>query len=82
MVEYNLDDRSHAPVIARAAAAGVGVVVKKGLGSGRLPAGDAIGFVLANPGVVSMVVGTLDLAHLRENVAAASALPAAQTERM
>ncbi len=68
MVEYHLENRAHEPVIAQAAAAGVGVVVKKGLASGHLIAADAIRFVLANPGVSSMLVGSLSLEHLEEDV--------------
>ncbi len=71
MVEYHLDDRSHAAIIADAADADVGVVVKKGLASGHLDAGEAIRFVLASPGIGSLVVGGLDLEHLRENVGVA-----------
>src|SRR5262245_9841642 len=71
MVEYHLDDRSHAPVIVEAAGCGVGVVVKKGLASGKLTASEAIGFVLADSAVTSLVVGSLNLEHLRANVAAA-----------
>lgn len=74
MVEHNLDDRSHAEIIRLAASEGVGVVVKKGLGSGRLPAADAIEFVLGTPGVTSLVVGGLDLAHMRDNIAVADAV--------
>ena len=70
MVEYHLQDRSHEAVIEEAAKRGVGVIVKKGLASGRLPAADAIRFVLAHPGVTSMVIGGLSLEHFRENVAA------------
>ncbi|TWT45798.1 General stress protein 69 [Phycisphaerae bacterium RAS1] len=68
MIEYHALDRSHAGVMSRAGAAGVGVVVKKGLASGRLPAREAIPFALAAPGVGSLVVGGLSLDHLRENV--------------
>ncbi|MHC4218636.1 MAG: aldo/keto reductase [Planctomycetota bacterium] len=71
MVEYHLDDPSCAPVITEAAAADVGVVVKKGLASGRLEPSDAVQFVLETPGVGSLVVGTLNIDHLRENVLAA-----------
>lgn len=67
MVEYHVDDRSHAGVIEQAAAAGVGVVVKKGLGSGRLDPAGAIRFVLENPAVASLVIGTLNAEHIREN---------------
>lgn len=70
MVSYNLDDRSHADVIAEAHAAGVGVVVKKPLASGRLPAAEAIRFALAPDGVTSIAVGSLSLERMRENVAA------------
>jgi aryl-alcohol dehydrogenase-like predicted oxidoreductase len=72
MVEYNLRDSSQAGVIADAAAAGVGVVVKKGLASGRLEPREAVSFVLSNPAVGSLVVGGLDLGHLREVVYAAA----------
>lgn len=72
MVEYNLQDRSHAEVIAEAARADIGIVIKKGLASGHLAPEQAIRFVLATEGVGSLVVGTLDLEHLREDVAVAS----------
>lgn len=71
MVEYHVNDRSHEAVIAEAAARGVGVVIKKGLASGRLDPRDAIPFVLQRPGVSSMVIGGLNLDHLRDNVAVA-----------
>lgn len=71
MVEYHLDDPSHGAVITEADAAGVGVLVKKGLASGRLGPAEAVGFVLSNPGVASMVVGGLDLDHFRANLVAA-----------
>jgi aryl-alcohol dehydrogenase-like predicted oxidoreductase len=67
MVEYHLDDVSHAAVIAEAAARQVGVIVKKGLASGRLPAGDAIRFVLGTAGVTSLIVGGLNLDHFAAN---------------
>lgn len=71
MVEYHLLDRSHDAVIAEAAARGVGVIAKKGLASGRLEAREAVEFVLGNPGVTSLVVGTLNAGHLEEIVAIA-----------
>ena len=74
MVEYHLDDTSHAEVMAEAAARGIGVVVKKGLASGRLPAGDALRFVLSNPQVSSVVVGGLNLDHIRTNIAAVAGI--------
>ncbi|HVW01149.1 MAG TPA: aldo/keto reductase [Planctomycetaceae bacterium] len=67
MVEYHLDDTSHADVIAEAHRRGIGVMVKKGLASGRLPPQQAIPFVLAQPGVSNLVVGGLSLEHMRSN---------------
>jgi aryl-alcohol dehydrogenase-like predicted oxidoreductase len=74
MVEYHLDDRSHEPVIAAAARRRAGVVVKKALASGRLPAREALDFVLANSAVDCAVIGGLNLEHLRDNVRAIHAL--------
>jgi aryl-alcohol dehydrogenase-like predicted oxidoreductase len=74
MVEYNDRDRAHAGVIAEAAQRGVGIVVKKGLASGRLAPEQAIRFVLGTPGVSSLVVGSLSLDHIRDNVAIAAKL--------
>ena len=69
MIEYHLQDTSHADVIASAAAHGVGVVVKKGLASGHLPPAEALHFVLSNPHVASVIVGGLSLEHLQANIA-------------
>ena len=71
MIEYHPEDRSHEQVIDEAAAAGVGVFVKKPLASGRLTPSQAIPFILAKAGVGTLVVGTLSLDHLRNNVAIA-----------
>lgn len=73
MVEYSLTDRTHAAVIREAADAGVGVVVKKGLGQGRLNAAEAIRFVLQTEGVTSLVIGGLNLEHMTANIRAAQA---------
>lgn len=71
MVEYNLQDPSFAPIITEAAKQNVGVVVKKGLASGHLPPSDAVRFVLGTPGIASLTIGSLNLAHLRQNFEAA-----------
>lgn len=68
MVEYSPQEQSLLPLLEEAAAAGVGVVIKKGLGSGRLNPADAIPFVLAAPGVGSLLISGLNLDHFRENV--------------
>jgi aryl-alcohol dehydrogenase-like predicted oxidoreductase len=74
MLEYHLDDRSAADVISEAAAANVGVVVKKGLAAGRLDPGEAVRFVLGTPGVGSLVVGSLNIDHLTDTVRVAESL--------
>ena len=63
--------------MSEAAGAGVGVLVKKGLASGRLAPSTAVPFVLQQPAVASMIVGTLTLEHLRENVTLAESAEAA-----
>lgn len=67
MVEYNLRDQSHQDLISRAAAQGIPVFVKKGLGSGNFPAAESIRFVFSHPGVTSLIVGGLNLGHFQDN---------------
>jgi aryl-alcohol dehydrogenase-like predicted oxidoreductase len=74
MVEYHLLDQTHAGVIAAAAERGLGVIVKKGLASGQLAPDQAIGFALGNPGVAGLVVGGLNIDHMRINVMIATDL--------
>ncbi len=71
MVEYHADDTSHAEVMSEAASRDVGVLVKKGLAAGHLPADEAIRFVLGHAGVSSLVIGGLNIDHIRGNLAAA-----------
>ena len=74
MVQYNQDDESHKQIIADAESKDVGVVIKKGLGSGRLAPEAAIPFALSRQGVCSMVVGSLNLKHLQANLQLANNL--------
>lgn len=73
MVEYSPAHPMLGPYIERAAAAGVGVLAKKVLGSGHAATHSTpdslspIEYVLRHPGVASAVVGTLSTNHLREN---------------
>ena len=69
MVEFHIEDRSHEEVIREAH--------HRGIASGQLPASEAIGFVLAQPGVSSLIVGSLDEGHLRENAERAESTVAA-----
>ncbi|NMQ20075.1 aldo/keto reductase [Candidatus Competibacter phosphatis] len=78
MVTYNLSEREEWPVIQAARAAGKGVLIKKGLHSGHLdrtagidPVRTSMELIFAKPGVSSVVVGTLNPAHLRANVVVA-----------
>ena len=71
MVEYHPLDESQRAVIETAADRGIGVLVKKGLASGRLDPRDALPFCLAAPAVASVVVGSLKLGNLRDNLAVA-----------
>jgi aryl-alcohol dehydrogenase-like predicted oxidoreductase len=72
-VEYHPEDRSHEEVIALAGRKGVAVIVKKPLASGRLAAGAALPFILACPEVCSVLAGSLDIAHVREDLRLAQA---------
>jgi aryl-alcohol dehydrogenase-like predicted oxidoreductase len=71
MVEYHQAHRETGAIIAEAAARGTCIVVKKGLQSGRADGTTAVEFVLGNSGVTSMVIGSLNLDHMHENVRAA-----------
>jgi len=62
-------------VIAYAEKREKGIFIKKGLASGHLsyvnhadPITEAMQFIFSKPGVTSMIVGTLNPDHLRENV--------------
>jgi len=79
MLEYHCDDTTLAPIIAEAASRGLTVVVKKGLASGRLKPADSIPFILGNAGVSSLVVGSLSLHHIRDNLRIASQVPGRTT---
>jgi len=69
MATFNLETDAELPVIERAHALHKGVVVKKGLQSGHTDSvEDAFRHVLTQPGVSSMIVGTINCDHLRSNV--------------
>jgi len=76
MATLNLSDDHDLPVIARAHELNKGVVIKKGLQSGHADksaggAGveQAFEYIFSHKGVSSMIVGTINPVHLRENVA-------------
>lgn len=74
MATCNLAYNDELPVLEAAAAQHKGVLIKKGLMSGHVAGADAVersfAHVFAQPGVSSMIVGTIDPTHLRDNVAA------------
>ncbi|MEN8170428.1 MAG: aldo/keto reductase [Pseudomonadota bacterium] len=76
MATYNPIYTDELPVLERAAELNKGVVIKKGLQSGHADSAAggggveaALRFVFAQPAVHSVVVGTINPKHLRENVA-------------
>jgi aryl-alcohol dehydrogenase-like predicted oxidoreductase len=80
MTTLNVDDQAALGVVERAHARGCGVLVKKALAGGAVARDPArrrasLEFVATTPGVSSIVVGTTDMIHLRENVAALEHLP-------
>ncbi len=72
MVTYNLDETGDREVIAAAHCKQKGIFIKKALRSGHLqkPAADCMRFILAEPGVTSIITGTINPEHLRENIQA------------
>lgn len=76
MVTYNLEMQDDGPVIDSAKAANKGVMIKKALNSGHACNGggadEGLRFVLQRDGVDTVIVGTLNPAHLSANIAVAS----------
>lgn len=72
MATCNLDHNEELPVLEAAQAQGKGVLIKKGLMSGHVQGKEGVrrsfSHVFAQPGVSSMIVGTINPAHLRDNV--------------
>ena len=72
MATCNLDYNDELPVLQAAQAQRKGVLIKKGLMSGHVrgpqAVSDAFAHVFAQPGVSSMIVGTINPMHLRGNV--------------
>jgi aryl-alcohol dehydrogenase-like predicted oxidoreductase len=75
MATCNLGYNDERPVLEAADRMGKGVLIKKGLSSGHLAGAHAVEeafrFIFGQPGVSSIIVGTINPAHLRDNVAAA-----------
>ena len=69
MTALSYEDRSQLDVVREAGQIGCGVLVKKPLDSGRASP-ETLRYVVDQPGVSSIVVGTTNPAHLEGNVAA------------
>ena len=70
MCAVNAGDGSQTPLVAEAAAAGVGVLVKKPMASGAQADPAGLGAIVRQPGVGAVVTGTLRRDHLQANAAA------------
>lgn len=73
MATLSLAEPGEAPLIAEAGRRGCGVLVKKALASGHAGA-ESLRFAVSQPGVSSVVVGTIDPGHLEANVRAIEGL--------
>jgi aryl-alcohol dehydrogenase-like predicted oxidoreductase len=74
MAPFSQKESSLAEALAEVQGRGLGVLAIKGLFSGHLEAGPAIAFVLRQPFIDALVVGTIDPAHLTEAAAVAQRL--------
>lgn len=74
MAPLSQKEPSLAQALGKAHEAGLGVMTIKGLSSGHLEARPAIEFVLRQPFINTLVLGTIDPAHLREAVLVADGL--------
>ena len=72
MCTVNARDRREIPLVAKAGASGVGVLVKKPLASGFETSPATLAATAALPGVCCVVTGTLSVEHLVANAAALS----------
>ncbi|HEY3243384.1 MAG TPA: aldo/keto reductase [Phycisphaerae bacterium] len=66
MLEHHPADRTFELILAEAGAGGISLLVKKPLASGNISPEVALPFILENPHVSSVVLGSLNLDHLRQ----------------
>jgi aryl-alcohol dehydrogenase-like predicted oxidoreductase len=71
MAPFNQREQGLAEALENAHAAGLGILAIKGLYSGHLEASAAIRFVMRQPFVDALIIGTINAVHLRDAVAAA-----------
>jgi aryl-alcohol dehydrogenase-like predicted oxidoreductase len=71
MVELNREDQSQSSVIDKAKSLGKSVLIKKALTSGHVSdPSKALNFAITYPGVTSVILGTINPEHLRQNISA------------
>jgi len=71
MLAYNMNYPDEGYLIDYAASLGKGVLIKKGLESGHAGSFEnAIEFIFKKSGVSSLIIGTLNIKHLKENIEA------------
>ena len=73
MVPWNRQDQSHAEILDEAAARSIKIFVKKGLNSGQLPAAASLQWMLEDPRIHAVVVGSLNPEHMHQNLNVAKA---------
>ena len=73
MAPFSEKETSLADALTKAHEAGLGVLAIKGLYSGHLKAASAIEFVLKQPFIDALILGTINPTHLKEAVAVAEA---------
>ena len=74
MVPWNQQDQSHTEILDEAVDRKVRVFVKKGLNSGQLSAAASLRWMLEDPRIHAVVVGSLSLEHMLENLEVAKAI--------
>ena len=74
MIELNLEETSQMPILDAAADRGVGVLIKKGLASGRADAEASLAWLLGHEAISSVVIGSNSAAHMCQNLALARAM--------
>jgi len=79
MVELNETNQNQIKVIEKARELGKGILIKKALASGHtLNPAQAINFAVDFPGVTSVILGTINSDHLKENILKLSPIVSSQ----
>ena len=67
MIELNLEQQEQLPILEEATARGVGLLVKKGLASGRAEAATSLQWLLGHQALSSVVIGSMSAANMQAN---------------